>query len=156
MPELFLGGVARLLLVLHALAAIVLIGATTHHAIIAYGYLRGRAKQRLGRIYAATIGVAYVITYGFGLLLYPTFRYMTRALYMDRYERWASNLFDMKENFAALGIPLVIGMFLLSRVMKPDEDRHITIGYAAMAVLTCAIIWFDVIAGYVLTSVKSV
>ena len=156
MPELFLGGMARLLLVLHALAAIVLIGATTHHAIIAYGYLRGRAKPRLGRIYAATIGAAYLVTYGFGLLVYPTFRYMTRALYMDRYERWASNLFDMKENFAALGVPLAIAMFLLSRVMSPKEDRHLVIGYAAMAFLTCAVVWFDVISGLVLTNVRGV
>ena len=156
MPTLFLGGAARLLVVLHALSAIVLIGATTHHAIIAFGYLRGRSRPRLGRIYAATIAVTYLITFGFGLLVYPTFRYMTRALYLDRYERWAANLFDMKENWAALGLPLAIGMLLLSRVMSPKDDRHIVLGYCAMAFLTCAIIWFDVISGLVLTNVRGV
>lgn len=156
MPDIFLDGGARWLLLLHAAAAIVLIGATTHHAIIAWGYLRGRHKERLGRIYAATIGVTYLVTFGFGLLVYPTFRYHTRALFLDRYDRWASNLFDMKENFAALGLPLVLGMFLLSRAMSSKDDRHLVGGYAAMAFSTAFIVWFDVISGLIITNVRGV
>jgi len=134
----------------------VLIGASTHNAIIAIGYLRGKPKPRLGRIYAATIAVTYVITFVFGLLAYPTFRYHTRALYLDRYERWAANLFDMKENFAALGIPFVIAMFVLSRVMNPKEDRRLIGPYASFALLTAAIVWFSVISGLLLVMVKGV
>lgn len=156
MPDIFLDGAARLLLVLHAAAAIVLIGATTHHAIIAWGYLRGVHKQRLGRIYAATIAVTYAITFGFGLLVYPTFRYHTRALVLDRYDRWASNLFDMKENFAALGIPIALGLFLLSRATSSKDDRHLVGGYAALSWLLAAIVWFDVISGLVITNVRGV
>jgi hypothetical protein len=156
MPDIFLDGSARLLLVLHAAAAIVLIGSTTHHAIIAWGYLRGSHKQRLGRIYAATIAVTYVITFGFGLLVYPTFRYYVRGLYLDRYERWASNLFDMKENFAALGLPLVFGMFVLSRAISSKDDRHLIGGYVAMAWTTAFIVWFDLISGLVITNVRGI
>ncbi len=156
MPDIAFDGAAKLLLLLHVCAAIVLVGATTHHAIIAWGYARGTHKQRLGRIYAATIAVTYVITFGFGLLVYPTFRYHTRALYLDRYERWASNLFDMKENFAALGLPLVVGMLLLSRAMSSKDDRHLVGGYVAMAWLTAFIVWFDVISGFVITNVRGV
>jgi hypothetical protein len=157
MPDIFLdGGAARFLLVLHAAAAIVLIGATTHHAIIAWGYLRGRHKVRLGRVYAATIAVTYVITFGFGLLVYPTFRYHTRALYLDRYDRWASNLFDMKENFAAIVIPMVAGMFLLSRVFSPKDDKHLVGGYVAMAFLTTFVVWFDVFSGLIISNAKGV
>lgn len=156
MPDIFLDGAARLLLLLHAAAAIVLIGATTHHAIIAWGYLRGTHKQRLGRIYAATIAVTYTITFGFGLLVYPTFRYHTRGLFLDRYERWASNLFDMKENFAALGLPLVLGLLLLSRALSSKDDRHLVGGYVAMAWLLAAIVWFSVLSGLVITNVRGV
>ncbi len=156
MPEIFLDGAARLLVLLHALAAIVLVGATTHHAIIAVGYLRGKPKVRLGRIYAATIAVTYAVTFLLGLLAYPTFRYHTRALYLDRYERWASNLFDMKENFAALGLPLVIAMLLLSRRMNPKEDKLLVGPYAGFALLTCAIVWFAVISGLLITMAKGV
>jgi hypothetical protein len=156
MPELFLAGLARLLVVVHAAAAIVLVGATTHHALVALGYLRGVFKVRLGRIYAATIAVTWMITFGLGLLAYPTFRYTVRALYLDRYEPWASDLFDMKEHAAALGIPLALGAFALSRVLEPKTDRSITRLYAAIATLLAAIVWFDVIAGLLITMAKGV
>lgn len=156
MPDIVLDGAARLLVLLHALAAIVLVGASTHHAIVAVGYLRGKPKVRLGRIYAVVVAVAYAVTFGFGLLVYPTFRYHTRALYLDRYEHWAANLFDMKENFAALGVPLVIGTLVLSRVLDPKSDRLLVGPYAAFALLTAAIVWFDVIAGLLITMTRGV
>jgi len=156
MPDLVFDGVARLLVVLHAIAAIVLVGATTHHALIARAYLRGQYKVRLGKIYAATIAVTYAITFGFGLLAYPTYRYRVRGLYFDRYERWASNLFDMKENFAALGLPLVVALVVLSRVMNPKTDRALVGGYAAFAFLLTAIVWFDVITGLLITTTRGV
>jgi hypothetical protein len=155
-PDIAFDGAARLLVVLHAMAAIVLVGASTHHALIAIGYLRGRYKVRLGRIYAATIAVTYGITFVFGLLAYPTFRYHVRALYFDRYEVWASNLFDTKENFAALGIPLVLCAFVMSRVMNPKEDVALARAYAAFVILTAAIVWFAVISGLVITMARSV
>lgn len=156
MPDILLDGAARLLVLLHAAAAIVLVGASTHHAIIAVGYLRGKPKPRLGRIYAAVVAVTYAVTFVFGLLAYPTFRYHTRALYLDRYERWASNLFDMKENFAALGIPLVIGTLLLSRVMDPKTDRRLVGPYAAFVLLVAFIVWFTVISGLLITMTRGV
>jgi hypothetical protein len=102
--QTFLEPWARLLVVLHAAAAVVLIGSATHHAVITYGYLRGEARVRLGRIYAAVACVAYAATFTLGATAYPTYRYYVRGLYFDRYEVWASNLFDIKENFAARGL----------------------------------------------------
>ena len=156
MPDIVFDGAARLLVLLHALAAIVLVGATTHHAIVAIGYLRGKPRPRLGRIYAAVVAVTYVITFVIGLLAYPTFRYHTRALYLDRYEPWASNLFDMKENFAALGLPLVIGVLVLSRVLDPRRDRLLVGPYAGFVLMTAAIVWFGVISGLLITMVRGV
>jgi hypothetical protein len=145
--DIAFAGAARLLVVLHAMAAIVLVGASTHHTIIAWGHLRGRLKVRLARIYGATVAIAYAVTFVLGLLAYPAFRYEVRALYLDRYEVWASNLFDTKENFAALGLPLVILALVLSRTMDPEQDRAVARGYFACVALACAIVWFDVISG---------
>ena len=156
MPEVAFAGAAPALVVLHALAAIVLIGASTHHAIIAVGYLRGRYRVRLGRIYAATVAVAYGVTFVLGLFAYPAFRYHVRGLYLDRYDALASNLFDTKENFAALGLPLVIAALVLSRAMVPSEDRGLARGYAVIVVLAAAIVWFGVISGLVVTQVRGV
>jgi hypothetical protein len=156
MSSPFLAEHARLLVLLHAAASMVLIGSITHHALVTLGYLRGRYKLRLGRIYAATVAVTYALTFLFGSLAYPTFRYQVRGLYLDRHEPWASNLFDIKENFAALGLPLVVGIFLLSRVMQPKEDRGLLIGYAALSFLAAAIVWFNVISGLLITMTKGV
>ncbi len=156
MPDLLLDDQARLLVVLHAAASIVLIGSTTHHWLIALGYRRGVAKIRLGRIYAATGLIGYVVTFALGLLAYPTFRYHVRALYLDRHEPWASNLFDVKENFAALGLPLVLATFVLSRIMDPKTDRALVTGYLALVSLTAAIVWFAVFSGLIVTMTRGV
>ncbi len=141
---------------LHACAAIVLVGAATHHAVIAFGYVRGVYRVRLARVYAATVAVTWVITFVLGLLAYPTFRYSVRALYLDRYEPWASSLFDLKEHAAALGIPLVLGVFALSRVLEPRKDRNLARAYAAYVAVIAALVWFDVLSGLVITMVKGV
>jgi hypothetical protein len=156
MPSLFLASIARALVVFHAAAAIVLVGSTTHHALVSRGYLHGVFKVRLGKIYAATVAVTWLVTFVLGLLAYPTFRYAARALYLERYEPWAANLFDIKEHLAAIGIPLALGLFALSRVIEPKTDRAVTRGYVAMAWLAAAIVWFNVIAGLVITMVKGV
>jgi hypothetical protein len=156
MPSTFLESSARLLVVLHAAAAIVLIGAASHHALICIATLRGRPRPRLMRIYAATAAVAYGVTFVLGALAYPTFRYHVRGLYLDRHEPWASNLFDIKENFASIGLPLVVGALVLSRVMDPGADRSMRLGYAVMVLGTAVIVWFNVVSGLFITLAKGV
>jgi hypothetical protein len=147
---------ARLLLLLHAAGAIVLVGASTHHFLIALGYLRGRFKVRLGRIYAITVAIAYGVTFLLGALVYPSFRYVVRGLYLDRYAVWASNLFEIKENLAVLGLAMAIGALILSRKMDPALDRHTRFGYAAFVFTLTAIVWFNVVSGLLITMAKSV
>lgn len=156
MPETFLQSSARLWVLAHAAGAMVLVGASTHLALVTLGYLRGRYRLRLGRIYAATVLGAYLVTFALGSLAYPTYRYHVRGLYLDRYEVWASNLFDIKENFASIGLPLVMAVFLLSRVMEPKEDRALLFGYAAAVFLVTAIVWFDVVSGLLITMARGV
>lgn len=157
MPDIAFDHWARALVVLHAAAAIVLIGATTHHALIARGYVDSRApKLRLGKIYAATMAASYLVALVVGLLAYPAYRYRVRGVYFDRYEPWASNLFDVKENFAALGIPLVIALWVMSRSIDPQRDRELVGGYLALSLAIAAIVWFDVLAGLAVTLARGV
>ena len=149
-------GAAKTLVFLHAAGAIVLVGASTHHALVTLGYLRSVYKVRLGRIYAATVFAAYVMTFLLGSAAYPTYRYYVRGLYLDRHAVWASNLFDIKENFASIGLPLALGAFVLSRVMHPKDDRALLSGYAVMVFAATAIVWFNVIAGLFITMAKGV
>ena len=156
MQQTLLEPYAKLLVLLHAAGAIVLVGSSTHHSLVALGYLRGRYKVKLGRIYAAIVAIAYGSTFLLGSLAYPTFRYYVRGLYLDRHAVWATNLFDIKENFASIGLPLTIGAFVLSRVMDPKEDRPMLPGYAVLVFVATAIGWFNVVSGLLITMAKGV
>jgi hypothetical protein len=89
-----------------------------------------------------------------GALAHPTYRYFVRALYFDRHAVWASNLFDMKELFATIGLPLAIGTACLSRVLD-EEDRALRLGQLMAIAFTAGIVWFDVGSGLLLSLMKS-
>ena len=156
MTKIFLEPWARVLILFHALTAIVLIGSSTHHLLVAIGYLRGRYRPRLGRIYAATSALTYALTFALGAMAYPAYRYHVRGLFLDRHAFWASNLFDIKENLAAVGLPLSLGAFLLSRVLDPKSDRPLLAGYTVMVLGTAVSVWFNVVSGLLITVVKGV
>ncbi len=153
----FLFPAARALLVLHALVALALGGASTHLALVALRLLRGRpGLTRLARIYAQVVGATFVAAFALGLLLYPTFRYHVRGLFLDRHEPWASNLFDMKENLAALGLPTALGLFFLGRRLTPDGEPGPVRWFAFAALWTWLTVALAIVFGLVVTSVKGV
>ncbi len=158
MPTVFLGALGPLLIVLHALAAITLGGASVHHAVIATQVLRGRPlRTRLARLYSLVTLCAYSVSMVTGGLVYPRYRYFVRGLYLDRYAPWAANLFDFKENLATLGLPLAIGAFVVARELGnktvPESARLL---YGLFALGTALVSLFNLIAGLLCTSVRGV
>lgn len=129
MPSLFLQTWGPLLVVLHTLGAIVLSGSSVHQALLSIQLLR-RKQVRFGllRIYALTTLCAYLATTLAGALLYPRYRVLIRALFLDRHAPWAANLFDWKENVATIGLPLAVGALLLasalSRATRERRSAH--------------------------------
>jgi hypothetical protein len=145
--------IARGLVLLHAVGALILVGAATHHALVALGYLRGSFRARLGRIYAATIAVTYAATLTLGAWAYPTYRVHARPL-LEASAPWAATLFEIKEDVATLTLPLAITTWLLSRTMDPREDGHLVPPYVVMVLLTTGAIWFELTSGLLITMVK--
>ncbi len=157
MPDVFLHGATRPLLVLHALIAFALCGATTHLAIVSVQLLRGRVHLgRLARVYSQVIGATFVCAFALGLILYPDYRYFVRALFLDRYEPWASNLFDMKEILAGLGLPLALALFFVGRRLDPKEHRGVLPYFAALSLSVWGIALTAAISGLVVTSVRGI
>lgn len=181
MPRVFLGSLGPLLLVLHALAAVVLGGASVHQAVLAVRVLRGRpVSARLVRLYSLVALIAYGTTVLMGSLLYPRYRYFVRGLQLDRDAPWASNLFDFKENLATLGLPLAVGTFLVAgsvvaavrpvSAARPETpgppgsppgspgpielQRQVRWVYAAMALGTAAVSLFNIISGLLVTGAR--
>lgn len=157
MPHVFLDGQGKPLLVLHALAGFGLLGVSTHQALVAIGLWRGKLHlARLARLYAQITCALFVLAFGVGLLLYPHYRYHVRALFFDRYEPWASNLFDMKENLLALGLPLAVSLFFLGRRLEPREEPALLPLFALFATALWGLVLFGVISGILVTSVRGV
>jgi hypothetical protein len=50
----------------------------------------------------------------------------------------------------------VIGTLVLSRVLDPKADRLLVGPYVAFTLMTAAIVWFDVIAGLLITMTRGV
>lgn len=151
-----------MLLILHALGAIVLAGSSVHHAVIAVQALRGRPPRlRLARLYSLVALCAYLATLLTGGLVYPRYRYFVRGLYLDRYAPWASNLFDFKENLATLGLPLAVGALILARDLgqhasKERRDSQALLLYGFLALGTATLVIFNIIAGFLCTSVHGI
>jgi hypothetical protein len=122
-PSLFLQTWGPLLVVLHTLGAIVLSGSSVHQALLSIQLLR-RKQVRFGllRIYALTTLWAYLATTVAGALLYPRYRVLIRALFLDRHAPWAANLFDWKENVATIGLPLSVGALFLACALSRAES----------------------------------
>jgi hypothetical protein len=157
MPTVFLSAFGPLLIVLHALSAMALGGASIHHAVIATQALRGRPlHRRLARLYSLVALCAYGATMLTGALVYPRYRYFVRGLYLDRYAPWAANLFDFKENLATLGLPLALGAFVVARELSRQaaEPRSAKLLYGLFALGTALISIFNLIAGLLCTSVR--
>ncbi|APR85577.1 Hypothetical protein A7982_10926 [Minicystis rosea] len=156
-PEVFLYGFRRLLLVLHAGGSIVLIGASTHHALQMRHYLAGRFhRQALEKTYAKVVSVAYVATFILGALLYPSYRVHVRGLWLDRHAPEYAGLFDVKEVFASLTITVAVALGALALTLRPAETPALTRVYAVMSFIVCAVVWLNVIAGILVVSVRGV
>jgi hypothetical protein len=151
----FLFGARRLLLLLHAMGAIVLVGAATHHALSMRAYLAGRFERvALEKRWAKVVSASYVVTFALGALLYPSYRVHVRGAHLDREAPFWSGLFDVKEVYASLTLTVALGLGALAFTLRPAEERALARVYAVMSLVVCAVVWLDVIAGILVTSVR--
>lgn len=180
-PPVFLQSWGPLLVVIHALSAVVLCGASVHQAVLATLLLLRRAvRGRLLRVYSVTTLLSYLATVTGGALLYPRYRVVIRALFLDQNAPWAANLFDFKENLATLGLPLAVGALLLAMPLSQrcarisptpgdvvtdadpaadsdaaaDLQRLASLTFLVMALGTALVAVTNLIAGLVCTAVR--
>ena len=154
---IFLESFANPLLVLHALIAAALLGSCTHAAYELIRYLRDKPRRpALERLHARIIAVLYVVQFSLGALIYPTYRVKVRAMYFDTEFPWASNLFDIKEMFAAFGLGVVLVYVTLSFFYKAHEHRRLRGFYVFCGLCVTFIVWFAAISGFYLTTLKAV
>lgn len=151
------GVIAKILLLLHAAAAIVLIGSTTHNGILAYFHWRGSARRRvLQRIYVRIVSWAYLVTFVLGLVIYPPFRVRVRADYLDEEVPLATGFFEVKEHWLAVGLLVLLVYRVLAREVDVRERYAETRLYHLLGVLLMVIVWWSVFTGLALVSIRSI
>jgi hypothetical protein len=79
-----------------------------------------------------------------------------RAAFLDRHAPFYAGLFDVKEVFASLALVIAIGLGGLGFTLRPAEERWLVPIVAAMSFIVCAVVWFNVIAGLLVVSVRGV
>jgi hypothetical protein len=134
------------------------LGATTHLALLA---VRARAGEPsvLAKVrrYAAVIGASYGLAFLTGLLLYPTYRWNVRALFLDQQAKGISDLFELKEELAVLALPACLLLWVVGR--KVDTSGRDPLALPA-TIASSWILWVvtatAVVAGLWVTSVKGV
>lgn len=155
--RLFLEDYRKPLLILHAVTAFALGGSCIHHLTVSANYLRGRfGRIWLEKLHTRVIFGCYLGLFTLGLLMYPTYRYRVRAGYFDRELPAISNLFDLKEVWAGVGLPLAISLFALGFVVDPKRDRHVLPFYVFLSATLTLIAWFNIVSGLIAVSYRSV
>lgn len=150
-------GARRALLVLHDAGAVVLLGAATHHALAMVGWLRGRFDRLASeKTWARVASASYLLTFALGALVYPSYRYHVRGLYLDRHAPFFAGLFDVKEVFASLTLVVAVALGALSFTLRPREEPHLARIYAAMSLVVCGVAWLDAVLGVLVTSVRGI
>lgn len=146
----------KALTVVHALAAMVMLGAVTHQVVVAWRALRGRLNRRLARIYGVTGLVACVVTTAFGAATYPSYRYYVRGHYLDHCALGLSKLFDVKEDLAVFALLYAALVWLAVRGLERRSPRdHLWI-YAGSTYALAGLVWFNAVSGFLITLARGV
>lgn len=159
MQTTFLEPWAKTLLVAHAVAAVVLAGSVGHLGYECWKVLRGRVRNAwLLRVQARVGFVLYTIAFVIGAIAYPTYRVRVRHEHFDVHLPWASNLFDIKEMWAAFGLAVFAAVFAMSFALKPEapDQRPLSVGFASLGLLVTGIVFFAIVSGFILVSHRSI
>jgi hypothetical protein len=138
------------------------------------------------RTFAWVQASAFLATFLVGNLLYPTYKVRVRAEYLDNpmavaaesklrlEQRQATRvavdapvahgpllspiarLFDIKENWVALGCAASVVLLVLSRRAHPKEHPRVLWLYLGLSAVACGTAWFGAIVGLVIASYRAV
>jgi hypothetical protein len=144
------------LLIVHGVLAVFLIGAITHHFLSVFWHRRPGETDFLARArgvsalgYVQTIIILYVVTFALGAYLYPTYRVFVRPPLQDLMLTYAIGLFEIKENFAAIGLALLPAYWYFWK-----KAPEFTTTRKALTAIYFFTIWYNFIAGHLLNNVR--
>jgi hypothetical protein len=147
---------ATTILIIHGILAVLLLGAITHQALGVFWPRRPGEKSFLAnargirpQVYSQAVAYLYLVTFILGALSYPTYRVFVRPPLQDLQLTYAIGLFEVKENFAAIGLAMIPAYwYFWSKAPEYARTR------AAMTAIFFGIVWYNFIAGHVLNNLR--
>ena len=151
---------SKWLLFFHFLTAIIAGGAAFHLAWRLYQYMFGN-KTALAwpATHAIVVSVSYLACFVTGMFIYPYFRVAVRYEYMDKAIPWATGLFEIKEHFASIGLPVILGLtwLLWNMPTRPDKkQRRVVPLIAGLTLIFLLQLGFEIWSGWYLTTLKGI
>jgi hypothetical protein len=148
---------ATALLILHGLVAVGLLGAITHQTLAAWAPFGAHPHSFFGRFrtvqpagYANAIVVLYLGAALLGAIVYLYFKVDIQPN-LERDRHWhALGLFDLKEDFAAIGIGLLPAYWISWRWPHADERGRTA---AALTTILGFIVWWSFLVGHVVNNI---
>jgi hypothetical protein len=147
-----------ILLIIHALAAVFLLGALTHQAASVLLPVRAPAKSFVARYravpaagYATAVCVLWVFTFIMGAWIYTKYRVYIR-IPLEELGYWKTvGFFDFKEHVVSLGfglLPIYWYLWKNPRATELDSARR------WLTVVIAAICWTVFVIGHVLNNAR--
>jgi hypothetical protein len=144
------------LLIIHGVIAVFLIGAITHQTLgVVWPRQPGQtdfvanARGIRPQLYVNAIIILFVITFVLGAYLYPTYRVFVRPPLQDLQLTYAIGLFEIKENFAAIGLAMLPSYWYFWK-HRPQYPGTVTM----LTLIYFGIIWYNFVAGHILNNVR--
>jgi hypothetical protein len=143
-------GVARPLLIVHAVLGFAAVFSVTHHAAHAILSALGRGQARALKRFAWIAPATLLAQAACGLAIYPVYRVRVRAADLERSAPMAVQLFDLKEHLAALALALVIAAALAGRDSNDAPEARWPV--AALSATGALFVWTAAIIGLYVTA----
>lgn len=155
MGSLFLENYASILKSLHGGIGIL--------ALIALGFgvyliISQRKIDWNAGLKASLVGIlAYLLSFLFGLLIYPVFRIKVRAEYFDPKLPWLTGLFEIKEYIGVIGLFVALVLLGYYLFFKIDQaEKPIKQSFINLLFILFLITLFKAVVGIILGFYKSI
>jgi len=148
--------VATALLIVHDLFAVALLGAITHQTLATWAPAKPRPSAFFSRFravharrFANAVVALYLAVAALGAVLYLSFKIDVQpGLELDRH--WpALGLFDLKEDFVAIGVGTLPAYWVSWR--SPSLDRRMR---ATLTAILAFVVWWSFLVGHVVNNIK--
>jgi hypothetical protein len=146
------------LLILHGVAAVILIGAITHQAIGVWKtkpapsgtFFQSLVNVR-GTTYTNAIVLLYVITAILGGIVYPVYVLDVKGTLTDAQMLKAIGAFELKEHYAIIGLAMLPTYWYLWKKVPLAEQR---LTRQLNTTVIAVMVWVSFFVGHILNNIK--